>query len=88
MGSQIQVWESCQTAAPIGTKFGTRLWIHLGRIHMQAKNKFAPPYPRAAFWVVLGGQQFKRLGNVVKRLDRLRIHFAHIMQMNLGTDTG
>ena len=25
-----KVWESCQTAGPIGTKFGTRLWIHLG----------------------------------------------------------
>ena len=24
-----QVWESCQTAGPIGTKFGTHLWIHL-----------------------------------------------------------
>ena len=23
-------WGSCQTAGPIGTKFGTRLWIHLG----------------------------------------------------------
>ena len=29
-GSQIQVWESCQTAGPIDTKFGTRLWIHPG----------------------------------------------------------
>ena len=36
----------------------------------------------------LGGQQFKRLGDVVKRLDRLGINFAHIMQMNLGMDTG
>ena len=41
-----------------------------------------------AFWGVLGGQQFKSLGNAVKRLDRLRIHFAHIMQVNLGMDTG
>ena len=30
VGSQIQVWESCQTAGSIGTKFGIRLWIHLG----------------------------------------------------------
>ena len=37
---------------------------------------------------VLGGQQFKRLGNVVKRLDRLEINCAHIMQINLGMDTG
>ena len=36
----------------------------------------------------LGGQQFKILGNVVKRLERLGINVAHIMQMNLGMDTG
>ena len=29
-GSQIEVWESCQTDGPIDTKFGTRLWIPLG----------------------------------------------------------
>ena len=28
MRSQIKIWESCQTAEPIGTKFGTRMWIH------------------------------------------------------------
>ena len=44
-------------------------------------------YPKAAFWGVLGGQQFKSLGNVVKQLNRLGIHFAHIMQVNLGMDT-
>ena len=42
-------------------------------------KQFAPQYPRAAFWVGLWDQQFKRLGNLVKRLDRLRINFAHIM---------
>ena len=47
-----------------------------------------PTIPTAAFWGVLGGQQFKSLGNVVKRLDRLGINFAHIMQVNLGMDTG
>ena len=36
----------------------------------------------------LGGQQFKSMGNVVKRLYRLGINFAHIMQVNLGMDTG
>ena len=30
-GSEIQkMWERCQTAVPIGTKFGTRMHIHLG----------------------------------------------------------
>ncbi len=36
----------------------------------------------------LGVQQFKNLGNVVKWLYRLGIHFAHIMQVNLEMDTG
>ena len=44
--------------------------------------------PTMAFWGVLGGQQFKSLGNVVKRLERLGINFAHAMQVNLGMDTG
>ena len=29
-GSQIQFCENCQTAGPIGTKFGTNMCIHLG----------------------------------------------------------
>ena len=29
-GSHIPVWGSCKTAGPIGTKFGSRLWIHMG----------------------------------------------------------
>ena len=87
-GSQIQDWESCQTAGQIGTKFGTGLWIHLGM--EMGQNHFAPRYPRAALGGggCLGGQQFKRLGNVVKRLEGLGIIFAHIIQMNLGIDTG
>ena len=52
-------------------------------------KQFDPRYPTTAFCGGgLGGQQFKSLGNVVKRLDRLGIHFADIMQVNLGMDTG
>ena len=29
-GQQFKIWGSCQTAGPIGTKFGTRLRIRLG----------------------------------------------------------
>ena len=29
-GHTFKLWGSCQTAGPIGTKFSTRLWIHLG----------------------------------------------------------
>ena len=53
-----------------------------------ANNNYAPRYPRATLvGGGLGGQQFKILGNVVKRLDRLGINFAHIIQINLGMDT-
>ena len=82
-GSKIQLWGGCHKAGPIGTKCGTHLWIHLGM--NTGQKQFAPRYPRAIFWVVLWGQQFKRLGNVVKRLG---INFAYIMQINLGMDTG
>ena len=53
-------------------------------------KQFAPRYPTAALGGGggLGGQKFKSLGNVVKWLDRLEIHFVHLMQMNLGMDTG
>ena len=56
----------------------------------QAKHNSPHDTPRRHFGGggVLGGQQFKSLGNGVKRLDRLGIHFAHIMQVNLGMDTG
>ena len=46
-----------------------------------------PTIPQGGIFGVLGDQQFKRLGNAVKRLDRLGIIFAHIMQMILGMDT-
>ena len=47
-----------------------------------------PTIPHSGILGGLGGQQFKSLGNVVKGLDRLGIHFAHITQVNLGMDTG
>ena len=46
MGSQIQVWESCQTAGRIDTKFGTRRRIRLGMDI--GYTQFAPRYPRVA----------------------------------------
>ena len=36
-----------------------------------------PTIPHGGILGVLGSQQFKSLGNVVKRLDRLGINFAH-----------
>ena len=51
MGSPIQVCESCQTAGPIATTFGMRLWIHLGMDIML--KTICPRYPRAA-WGVRG----------------------------------
>ena len=74
-GNKFKSGKTAKTAGPIGTKFGTRLWIHLGWTYA---TTIRPRYPRAAFGGGgLGGQQFKILGNVVKRLDRLGIHCAH-----------
>ena len=50
-------------------------------------KQLATRYPRAALWVVLWDQQFKR-EIVVKQLVGLGINFARIMQMNLGMDKG
>ena len=123
-----KVLGSCQTAAPIGTEFGTRRQIRLGMdiakynsplnttggisgvlgvTHLSMgklpngwtdwhqirytsvdssgnghRKKDNKPHdtPRLHFGGgALGGQQFKSLGNVVKWLDRLGIHFAHII---------
>ena len=73
MGSQIEVWERCQSAGPIGTKFGTRLWIHLG---MDIGYKqVAPRYPRVAFGGGgVRGSTIQKIGKLVKRLDRLGIN--------------
>ena len=29
-GQKLKMWEICQMAGPISTKFGTHVWIHLG----------------------------------------------------------
>ena len=46
-GSQIYVWGRCQTDGPIGTKFGTRLWIHLG---MDIGKTIRPTIPHGGIW--------------------------------------
>ena len=51
-------------------------------------NTIRPTIHQGGILGGLGGQQFKRLGNVVNLLDHLGINFPHIMQMNLGMDTG
>ena len=47
-----------------------------------------PRIPHGGIWGRGGleGQQVKSLENVVKRMDRLGINFAHIMKVNLGMD--
>ena len=53
---QIQVWGSCQTAGPIGTKFGTRLRIRLViNGHLYRLNTIRPSIRQGAF---LGGGGF------------------------------
>ena len=79
--------ESCQTTGPIGTKFGMYTFVDSSGNGHRLKT-ICPTVPQGGIWGGgLGGQQFKRLGNVVKRLDRFGINLAPV-QMNLGMDTG
>ena len=73
-----------QTAGPIGTKCGTRLWIHLGK-DIGSNNSPHDTPGRHCDWFY-GINNSKDWESVVKRLDGLGINFAHIMQMNLGMD--
>ena len=60
-GSQIKkVWGGCQTAGPIGTKFGTRLRIRLGMDIGQIQ--FAPRYLGRGGGV--RGYKFKSQGKI------------------------
>ena len=75
-GSHIQKsGEGYQMAGPIGTKFGTRLWIHLG-MDIARLKQFGPRYPRAGLWVVLWDKQFKRLGNCGQTAGRIGNQFC------------
>ena len=57
-----KAWESCQTDAPINTKFGTRRRI---RLEMDiGLLQFAPQYPRAFGGGGLMGPKFKCLGKL------------------------
>ena len=58
-------YRSCQTARPIGTKFGTCLRIRLGM-----DITIRPSIPQGAFRAVLGGHKFKS-GKAAKWMDRL-----------------
>ena len=56
--SNSKIWNNYQTGGPIGTKFGTRLRIHLG---MDIGKTINPSITQGEFWGVLGGQKFKNL---------------------------
>ena len=58
--SQIQVFGSCQTSGPIGTKFGTHLQIHLG---MDIWQTNCPSRHKGGTWG-FRGQTFKGLGKL------------------------
>ena len=50
-------------------------------------NTIRPSIPQTPFRV-FRGSHIEMFGEAVKQLDRLGIHFVHIMQVNLGMDTG
>ena len=63
---------SCQTVEPIGTKFGTRLWIHLG---MDIAQTISPTIPHCGWFYGINNSKDWKI--VVKRLVGLGINFAH-----------
>ena len=85
-GHTFKILGSYQTAGPIGTKFGARLWIHLGMdIGSNNKPHYTPGRHCGWFYAMNNSKDWEI---VVKRLVGLGINFAHIMQMNLGIDKG
>ena len=61
-----QVWRSCQTAGPIGTKFGTHVQIHPG---MDIRQTNCPPRHKGALGGFTGSN-IQKSWQAVKRLDR------------------
>ena len=65
------MWYMYADSSGNGTKFGTLLWIHLGMDN-------SPTIPHGGIGSGgLGGQQFKSLGNVVKRLENIKHYNMH-----------
>ena len=69
-----KVLGSCQTAGPIGTKFGTHLQIYLG---MDIHQTNCPSRHKGGTWGVLG-VNIQKSGEAVKRLDRLAPTLVHV----------
>ena len=65
----------CETAGPIGTKFGTHMQIHLG---MDIRQINCPKRHKGAFGGWFTGSNIQKSGEAVKRLDRLAPTLVHV----------
>ena len=67
----------CQTAGPIGIKFGTHVQIHLG---MDIRQTNCPERHKGALGGGGGfrGSNIQKSGEAVKRLDRLAPTLVHV----------
>ena len=81
-----KVWKIDQTAGPIGTKFGTRLQIHLG---MDIGYKqLAPRYTRGAFGGGgFRGQKFKSR-KIYRSVEPIGTKFGIRLQIHMGMVIG
>ena len=82
-GSHIKnVWERCQTAGPIGTKYGTRMHINL---EMDMSSKLTPRYP---WGMGVRASSIHKSGKASKPLDRSGHKFGTRIQIHQGMDIG
>ena len=65
----------CETAGPIGTRFGTHVHIHLG---MDVRQTNCPKRHKGAFGGGFRGSNIQKSGEAVKRLDRLAPTLVHV----------
>ena len=74
----------CQTAGPIGTKFGLHVQIHLG---MDIRQTNCPSRHKGSTWGVLGGQTFKSLEKLsTQTAGPIGTNFGSCLRIHLGMD--
>ena len=81
-----KVLGSCQTAGPIGTKFGTRLWIHLGNGHRLKTIRHT--IRRGDILGGFMGSTIHNSGKCGQTAGPIGLLCTCKMQMKLGKDTG
>ena len=83
---KFKILGSCQTAGPIGTKFGPRLWIHHGNGHRL--KTIRPTIRRGDILGGIMGSTIQNSGKCGQTAGPIGLLCTCKTQMNLGKDTG